>query len=576
MYLQTNGRLAACCDKTAAVLKFASDSYQLFGMSDKSATTKVSKTLPMQTEINPLSRSEESLLDAKPPLQSILIANEVATWTWDVVNNQLIGDENLARLFGVAANAGPIESYMKVIHPDDRDQVRAAFEAVLEGPNDRYALEYRVVRESGEVSWLSARGKVERGPDGKVIYFPGVVIDITERKASERKTEELRFQLDRQAHLFDITLSSIKDFAYIFDREGRFAFVNQALLDLWGLKLADAVGKNFYDLKYPDELAERLQRQIQQVFESKTEVTDETPYTSPTGAGGYYEYIFRPVFDRSGNVEAVAGSTRDITGRKRVEQELRESQERFRALAESLEDQVKARTAELEERTHDVLRQAEQLRALSVSLMETQDREGRRIARELHDSVGQLLAALSMNQSQLLADPQITPSLALVVKQNASFVTQLSTEIRTISHLLHPPLLDEVGLRSALRVFIDGFADRSKLRVDLEIADDLPRFSLDVETALFRIVQECLTNIYRHSGSGSAIVNVSCERERIRLEVRDFGIGTNPRTLEQVRSGVGLRGMHERVLQLQGKLEIIPADPGTRVIAVLPFGPAGK
>jgi signal transduction histidine kinase len=99
---------------------------------------------------------------------------------------------------------------------------------------------------------------------------------------------------------------------------------------------------------------------------------------------------------------------------------------------------------------------------------------------------------------------------------------------------------------------------------------------LDVETALFRIVQECLTNIYRHSGSGSAIVNVSCERERIRLEVRDFGIGTNPRTLEQVRSGVGLRGMHERVLQLQGKLEIIPADPGTRVIAVLPFGPAGK
>jgi PAS domain S-box-containing protein len=392
------------------------------------------------------------------------------------------------------------------------------------------------------------------------------------RKASELKTEELRFRLEQQASLFDITLSSIKDFAYIFNRNGRFAFVNQALLDLWGLALEDAVGKNFYDLKYPDELAERLQRQIQQVFDSKTGLTDETPYTSPTGAGGYYEYIFRPVFGRDGYVEAVAGSTRDITERKRVEEQLRQSQERLRDLAETLEDQVKTRTAELEEQNRHVVRQAEQLRALSISLMEMQDREGRRIARELHDSVGQLLVALSMNQSQLLADPQLTPSLAIVVKQNASFVAQLSTEIRTISHLLHPPLLDEVGLRSALQVFIEGFADRSKLRVDLEIPDDLPRFSSDVETVLFRVVQECLTNIYRHSGSDSAIVHISCEPRQIRLEVRDFGTGTDPMTLEHIKSGVGLRGMHERVLQHRGEFEIIPANPGIKVIALLPFG----
>jgi PAS domain S-box-containing protein len=139
----------------------------------------------------------------------------------------------------------------------------------------------------------------------------------------KRKADDLLFLLDRQARVLDITLSSISDFAYIFDREGRFVFVNQALLNLWGLKLANAVGKNFFELRYPDELAARLQRQIQTVFETKAGLTDETEYASQTGAGGYYEYIFRPVLDRAGNVELVACSTRDITDHKRVEAELR-------------------------------------------------------------------------------------------------------------------------------------------------------------------------------------------------------------------------------------------------------------
>jgi PAS domain S-box-containing protein len=112
-----------------------------------------------------------------------------------------------------------------------------------------------------------------------------------ERKASEIKAEELIRQLEQQSRIFDTTLSSITDFAYIFDRQGRFLYVNQALLDLWGLKLSDAVGKDFYDLQYPDDLAERLQRQIQQVIDTRAGLTDETPYTSPTGAGGYYEYL---------------------------------------------------------------------------------------------------------------------------------------------------------------------------------------------------------------------------------------------------------------------------------------------
>ena len=146
----------------------------------------------------------------------------------------------------------------------------------------------------------------------------------------------------RRTRVFDTTLSSIADFAYVFDRDGRFAYVNKALLDLWGLSLQQAVGRNFFDLNYPPDLAARLQRQIEEVFETGRPVTDETPYTSPTGADGHYEYIFRPVLAVDGTtVEAVAGSTRDITRRKRADSEreaLRSSLEAERAkLAEIIE-----------------------------------------------------------------------------------------------------------------------------------------------------------------------------------------------------------------------------------------------
>jgi PAS domain S-box-containing protein len=144
--------------------------------------------------------------------------------------------------------------------------------------------------------------------------------------------------LERQARLYEITLSSIADFAYIFDRKGRFIFANQALAKLLGLTPEAMVGKNFFDLNYPADLAGQLQRQIEHVFTAKEIVQDETPFTSPMGIDGYYEYIFRPVLAADGTVEMVAGSTRDITERKKSERALGESQERFRLLVEGARD----------------------------------------------------------------------------------------------------------------------------------------------------------------------------------------------------------------------------------------------
>lgn len=524
------------------------------------------------------SPAESTLLEATQRLQSILFANEVATWTWDIVNDRVIADQNLVRLFGVSpevAAGGPIEKYFQAIHPDDRPSVTAAVGSALVGPNDRYESDYRIVRNDGGTSWVTARGKVDRDADGKPVQFPGVIIDITARKVSEQKAEELHRRLERQFRIFDTTLSAITDFAYSFDRQGRFIYMNQALLDLWGLKFEDAVGKNFYELQYPDELAERLQRQIQQVFDTRKGLKDETPYTSPSGVGGYYEYIFQPVFDCDGNVEVVAGSTRDITERKRVEEELRQSHERYRILAESLENQVRARTIELEGRNKDVLTQSEQLRELSVRLMETQDREGRRIARELHDSAGQLIAALSMNLGKMLAELKTSnPKLVKLAEETRAYAEELGKEIRTTSYLLHPPMLDEMGVRAALEWYVEGLEQRSGLDVELNIHDKFERPSREMELTIFRVVQECVTNIHRHSGSKSANIKIAREGASVVVEVRDAGRGMTPNDLAKIRTrgaGVGLRGISERVRQFAGDVRIeSQVGRGTTIVVTLP------
>jgi PAS domain S-box-containing protein len=396
-------------------------------------------------------------------------------------------------------------------------------------------------------------------------------------RLTSEAADDLRFRFEQQSRILDITVSSISDFAYIFNRDGKFIFVNQALLTLWSLKLEEAVGKDFYELKYPDELAGRLQRQIQQVFDTGVGLTDETPYTSQTGSGGYYEYIFCPVFDREGNVEVVAGSTRDITGRKKVEEELRRSQEELRQLAGTLESQVLARTTELEARNKEVLIQSEQLRELSIRLMETQDEERRRIAREMHDSAGQTISALGMNLTQILNAVRSTnPRAARLAEEARTFAEELGKEIRTTSYLLHPPMLDERGLRAALGWYVEGLKQRSGLDVELRIQDELERPSSELELAIFRVVQECLANVHRHSGSKSAHIKIARESANLVVEVRDAGRGITPDELANIRNkggGVGLRGMRERVRPFGGDLRVNSrAGSGTTIVVTIPAG----
>ena len=229
----------------------------------------------------------------------------------------------------------------------------------------------------------------------------------------------------------------------------------------------------------------------------------------------------------------------------------------------------------VQERTADLDTANQSLRGLSARLLQLQDEERRRIARELHDSVGQMLAALNMNLSTVRADVERLAKTANALVDSENLVSQMSTEVRTISHLLHPPLLDEAGLASALRWYVDGFSLRSKIRVDLDLPEDFGRLPRESETAIFRVVQECLTNIHRHSGSSIARIRLRQRDHEVGAEIEDKGKGIPPEKQMELTStgipGVGIRGMRERIRQLGGTLEINSTSSGTVVVVKLPI-----
>jgi PAS domain S-box-containing protein len=283
-----------------------------------------------------------------------------------------------------------------------------------------------------------------------------------------------------------------------------------------------------------------------------------------------------PVRDAAGKIVGASKIARDISGRKRAERELHESEQRLRTLADALDTQVQFRTQELRRRNAEIQQQSDHLRELSGRLMSIQDEERRRIARDLHDSAGQNLAALAMTVARIEDEAQRDPArLSQTVKDVRDLIQDLTQEIRTTSYLLHPPMLDEFGLRSALGCYLEGLKQRSRLSIELNIPADFGRLAPEVELAIFRLVQECLTNIHRHSGSKTAVIRITREPDKICAEVQDHGKGMSPERFAEVQShgtgaGVGIRGMRERVWQAHGELTVDSNALGTTITAIFP------
>ena len=240
-------------------------------------------------------------------------------------------------------------------------------------------------------------------------------------------------------------------------------------------------------------------------------------------------------------------------------------------------DELTRVNASLETEIADPKQKEELLRQLSCHLMQAQDQERRRIARELHDNSGQTLAAIAVNLSRIEnLLPDTAPKVKNLVADTAAMAEQTSREIRTISYLLHPPLLEEAGLTAAIGWLANGFTQRSGIKTEVDMPPELERLPSDIEVTLFRIVQETLTNVARHSGSKTAFIKLTRQPGEIILSVRDEGKGIPPEKLEKVHGnvsalGVGVAGVWERVRQFGGALDINSNSRGTTVMVVVPL-----
>jgi len=272
--------------------------------------------------------------------------------------------------------------------------------------------------------------------------------------------------------------------------------------------------------------------------------------------------------------DTVTALVAEASERKRVQQELREAHD-------ELERRVEARTHELSvtlvqlESEMAVRQQTEQhLRRLSLRLMNLQDEERRRIARELHDTTGQTLAAMKMSMALIRQIKDAPGALTPLLDDLDALANEALQEVRTTSYLLHPPLLDESGIASAARWFVEGFARRSGIQLQCDIPEKIVRPARECELVLFRVLQESLTNVHRHSAASAAYVRLSCGPDLVELEIGDNGKGIPEESLRRfetvAEAGVGITGMKERVRQLGGRIEI-RSDNGTTVSVALPI-----
>jgi signal transduction histidine kinase len=233
--------------------------------------------------------------------------------------------------------------------------------------------------------------------------------------------------------------------------------------------------------------------------------------------------------------------------------------------------------AELHRKTHQLEMLNRELRRLSNSLIVTQDEERRRIARELHDGLGQDLVAIKMMLEGMLGQQNSSPPKAAVFAEAREVLDHAIQQVRSISHLLHPPLLDEVGLQSALQWYLEGLSKRSGIETSIEVRpQDFPRLAPEVETAVFRIVQEALTNVFRHSTARKGWVTLVKSDAEVAVSVRDNGKGI-PEEICELRPdsiGIGIGGMRQRVKEFGGELRLRNASPGTIVEVVIPIRPA--
>jgi PAS domain S-box-containing protein len=478
-------------------------------------------------------------------------------------------NKSAERIFGYTAEEA-VGQHITLIIPKNRLEEENEIIARLRRGERIEHFETVRVRKDGSTVDLSLTISPVKDAAGRVIGASKVARDITERKRAEERERHITAEALAAKAKFHAVFEQTTQFAGIMNKDGTLIEVNKLALDACGYRSEEVLGKPFWETNWwrNDEESRNKIRKATQRAAQGIPYREELRYSWADGSERLIDFALYPIFAADNEVLFLHPTGVDITDRKRNEAN-------YRKLVERLDLEVQSRTRELEERNADVLRQSEQLRELSWQLLRVQDEERRHIARELHDSAGQTLTVLGMNLAMLVQKAgRDAPKLAGEAEKIQALVQQLHREIRTASYLLHPPLLDESGLTSALNWYVQGLVERSGLDITLDIAEDFGRVPHDMELIIFRLVQECLTNIHRHSGSKTGRIGIARDRGGIAIEIRDQGKGIPPQQLAEIqsgRSGVGICGMRERLRKFHGKLNVESGSSGTRVSVTIPL-----
>jgi PAS domain S-box-containing protein len=475
---------------------------------------------------------EEALRESEERFRLLTEVTNDAIWDWDLTTNDLWWNEGFEKLFGFRRDEieKTIDSWYNRIHPEDRDRVIPGIHRLIAEGGTDWSDEYRFLCKSGRYAYVLDRGHVIRNADGKAVRMVGGMRDLTERREAEAAllASEERFRATfEQAPIGMAEISP----------EGAFERVNPRLCDMFGYSAEELLARNARTLTHREDWPMTSMLVAEVLAGKRTTFEIDKRYIRKDGSVLWAHAISTILHDAAGAPRTFIAVIEDVTARK-------------------LADQA--------------------IQSLPARLLRAQDEERRRIARELHDSTAQELAVVAMNLGRLeewiegrdpWAENLLADSLAVLAQGNR--------DLRTLAHLLHPPMLEELGLARALRHYVDGFSQRSGIRVELDCGQDLERCSDEIETALFRVVQESLANVHRHSTSNCAFLKLVSAGDNIELTIADHGRGLPPGlltgTADEARIGVGISGMRQRMRQLKGRLDLISDSKGTTVHAVLPF-----
>jgi PAS domain S-box-containing protein len=376
------------------------------------------------------------------------------------------------------------------------------------------------------------------------------VLERTEELAAKAELLlRLNVELVSKNQELDAIVSTAPDVIFSSQGDGRYDYVSDRFHEYTGTSAGSEQSINWFDQVHPDDI-ERSKEVWMRSVQDGGNYESEYRLCSKDGVYRWFRSRAVPIRDTEGKIVKWYGTCSDIHDSKLLEQSIRDN-------AIELEKMVDRRTDEL--------------RRLSVRLMTAQDHERRRIARDLHDGLGQELAVAKMVLDKMLLQKSSQPQEAWA--QASGIIDRAIQQVRTLSHLLHPPLLDEVGLLSALAWYTEGLTKRSGIEAFLDVQPpDFPRLAPEVETAVFRIVQEALTNVFRHSEARKVWINLNQKNGLIVVSVLDNGKGINQRVAElrPESVGVGIGGMKQRAREFGGELRLTNAEPGTLLELMIP------